>query len=251
MKLLSWNLFGLSDDHLDLRTEAAMFVALLGGRPEVMLARGDIPAPPDVLMFQEVVERSHVAHLRPHLRAAGFVMYPAEPHAEREYYEVIAVRAPHRLVKGDVVPLDSAQGRELVRVEAECDGQRWLLMTGHLESMQVGHRQRLEQVRHVLAQLDAHEGPAVFAGDTNLRDPEAAQIEVDRPLPDAWEACGARPPERWTRMSGRTGRGQRYDRIWGANVRFSGFRCVGRDPVTPDGQPPSDHFGVEVAVRAR
>jgi endonuclease/exonuclease/phosphatase family metal-dependent hydrolase len=252
LRLLSWNLFGLSDDHLDLRTEAAMFEALLGGRPEVVLARrGAVPPPPDVLLFQEVVARSHVAHLRPHLTAAGYTVFPEAPHAEREYYEVIAVRPPLRVQEGRVVPLDSAQGRELVMVRTLLGDVPWLWMTAHLESLELGARQRLAQVPFVLAQLRAHDGPAVFGGDTNLRESEVAVLEEEAPLPDAWEACGAPPGERFTRISGRSGRGQRYDRIWGSGVRFQGFRGLGRDPVTPSGDPPSDHLGVTVQVRAR
>jgi hypothetical protein len=33
-------------------------------------------------------------------------------------------------------------------------------------------------------------------------------------------------------------------------VRFSGLHCIGRDAVTPDGQPPSDHSGIVVTVEA-
>lgn len=249
LRLLSWNLFGLSDDHLDLRTEAALFVALLGGPPEVMLLRDKIPPPPDVLMFQEVVERSYLAHLKPHLLAAGYALFPSEPHPEREYFEVIAVLGSHRVVSWAREPLDSAQGRELVSVVTEMDGRHCLWMTAHLESMIEGKPQRITQSMDIIQRLGSHQGPAVFAGDTNLRDAEVTLLEDDGPLLDAWESCGAPPSERWTRSSGRTGHGQRYDRIWGRGVRFSGFGCLGREPVTPDGQPPSDHLGVEVTLR--
>ena len=250
LRLLSWNLFGLSDDHLDVRTEAAMFVALLGGPPEVVLAGGPITPPPDVLMFQEVVERSHVAHLRPHLTAAGYTLVPAEPHPEREYYELIAVRQPQGIVSTDRVRFGSAQGRELLRVETEVDGQRHLWLTAHIESLQSGAVQRMAQSVTVLEALAAFDGPAVFAGDTNLRETEAARIAQNHTLTDAWEACGASPAERWTYTSQRTRRGNRYDRIWGGGVRFSGFRCLGRDDVTLARQPPSDHLGVEVRLEA-
>jgi endonuclease/exonuclease/phosphatase (EEP) superfamily protein YafD len=246
MRMLSWNLFGLSDDALDVRTEAAMFQVLLGGRPEVVLASPDRPPPaPEILLFQEVVERTLHAHLRPHLTAAGYSLVVGST-AEREYFEVVALRDPFRIVGSSVERLESAMGRELVAVEAEADGTTWLVLTAHLESMQEGATLRMEQSRHVLDRIAAHKGPAVFGGDTNLRVAEADSLGV---LPDAWEASGAKVEERWTRIS-TSGRRARYDRIWGRGVRFSGFHCIGREPVTPQGAPPSDHYGVVTTLRA-
>ena len=247
MQLLSWNLFGLEDDELDVRTEAALFISMLGGRPEEVLARPEPPPPPpEVLMFQEVVERSLDAHLRPHLSAAGYTLVHSS-RSQREYFEVIAVRDPLRLVDHRVLALDSSQGRELLEVEVDCGGQRALFMTAHLESMQHGKELRMEQTRFIVDRLRAWPGPAVFGGDTNLRVDEANTIGG---LPDAWEAVGSPVEERWTRVSEKTRRKSRYDRVWGQRVRFSDFRCVGRDAVTPKGNPPSDHLGVRVAFRA-
>ncbi len=248
VRVLTWNLFGLSDEHLDVRTEAAMFIALLGGTPEEVLQGGRPPPPPDVLLLQEVVERTWHAHLRPHLTAAGYTILPLAPRP-REYFEVIAVRPPFVVTGHQVHKLTSDQGRELVEVTAERDGESWLLLTAHLESLRAGSALRMQQARVVLERLANHAGPALFGGDTNLRAEEAAQLPVSC---DAWEACGGKASERWTwgHGKGSRSRGARFDRIWGAGVAFSGLRCVGRQPVTPDGQPPSDHVGVLVSCRS-
>lgn len=245
VRVLTWNLFGLSDEHLDLRTEAAMFIALLGGLPDDVLAGGRPPPPPDVLFFQEVVARTFHAHLRPHLTAAGYTIVPAQP-PPREYFEVIAVRRPLVVTSQAIHRLESELGRRLVEVVAERDGASWLLMTAHLESLRFGAALRMEQSREVLRRLRAHEGPALFGGDTNLRDAEAEELGA---LPDAWEACGSDPAERWTWVRSGGGRA-RFDRIWGHGVAFTDLRCVGRQRVTPDGQPPSDHLGVLVSCRS-
>jgi endonuclease/exonuclease/phosphatase (EEP) superfamily protein YafD len=244
VRLLSWNLFGLSDDHLDVRTEAAMFISLLGGLPEVALRGPPPPPPPEILMFQEVTERTLHAHLRPHLTAAGYILVPSTPRP-RGYFEVLAVRAPLRVVATRISSLGGSMGRELVEAVVEGDA-RWLLLTAHLESLPSGSAQRMVQARTVIERLRAHDGPAVFAGDTNLRADEAERL---KPLLDAWEASGSPPSDRWTYVS-RSGRRNRYDRIWGRGVRFSGLHCIGRDAVTPDGQPPSDHSGIVVTVEA-
>jgi endonuclease/exonuclease/phosphatase (EEP) superfamily protein YafD len=245
MRVLTWNLFGLSNEHLDVRTEAAMFIALLGGPPEEVFDQRP-PPPPDVVLFQEVVDRTFHAHLRPHLSAAGYTIVPSAPRP-REYFEVVALRAPFVVVGHEILELDSGQGRELVEVTAERDGQRWLLMTAHLESLRSGSRLRTAQASFVLERLRAHPGPAIFGGDTNLRVEEADRLGV---LPDAWEACGEPAAERWTWGGSSGGRRARYDRIWGRGVRFSGIRCIGRGPVTAIGQTPSDHLGLLVTVRS-
>ncbi len=222
-----------------------MFIALLGGRPEEVFLAGTPPPPPDIVLFQEVVERTFHAHLRPHLTAAGYTIVPSQPRP-REYFEVVALRRPFVVTGHQIEPLDSGQGRELVSVTAGRDGESWLVMTAHLESMRSGAPLRREQAQVVLDRLRAHDGPALFGGDTNLRVAEADQLGD---LPDAWEASGAKASERWTWVC-EHGRRARYDRIWGRGLRFSDFRCIGKDAVTADGQPPSDHYGVLVSCRS-
>lgn len=241
MSVLSWNLFGLSDDHLDVRTEAALFEALLGGPPERALKGGTDWRPPDVLLFQEVVERSYMAHLRTHLRAAGYRLFPERPSDQREYFETIAIGPTLEEPKVAIHPLPSRQGRELVALTARREDVEWLFLTGHLESMKAGAEWRMQQCGIIYQRLQAHQGPAVFGGDTNLRESE---MDVLPSIPDAWSQSGSNPKERMTRISPRTGYGARYDQLWGAGVSFSHFRCLGRSAVTPDGQPASDHLGI-------
>ena len=75
MKLISWNLNGLDDRNLDVRTEAAMFQILLGAPIESAVIEGFKPNVPDIILLQEVVERSYHAHVMPHLKAAGFFVF--------------------------------------------------------------------------------------------------------------------------------------------------------------------------------
>lgn len=224
-----------------------MFTLLLGGAPGAVFA-GLAPQlpPPEVVLLQEVVDRSLAAHVRPHLEAAGYVLAVGSQQA-REYFEVIAVRPPWRLLRSGVSPLDTSQGRELLWAEIEGDGHMWLVTTAHLESMPAGAALRMAQTAAVMERLRSWEGPALFGGDTNLRDAEAEQVGC---LPDAWEACGEPATERWTRLRQTGARfPSRYDRVWGHRVIFSDFSCIGREPVTAGGATASDHLGVRVACR--
>lgn len=236
IELVTWNLNGLDDDALDERTEVAMFTILLGAPPEVALAGGPPRPPPDLVLLQEVVDRSLRAHIAPHLRAAGYQLFPTEP-PDRGYYEVIAVRG--RAVLGaDVLRFPrSGQGRALLRVRLP----GLTVFTAHLESLSAGAAVRLEQAAFALDQLRAA-GPAVFGGDTNLRDPEWAKLDATG-VRDAWEDAGS---PRALRATWNTAR---YDRVWTAGgAACVGFERIGGTPLASTGCTPSDHLGVRVRI---
>ena len=239
MRVVTWNLNGLDDTDLDVRTEAAVMEALLGGPPErVLLGEGPPAELPDVLLFQEVVERSYVAHLSPHLSAAGYRLYPPRI-PQRSYFEVIAVREPHRIESAVTrdLPL-SGQGRQLLEVRLE-GGVR--LYTAHLESLRVGAPSRRMQAAHVAEILRAAPGLAIFGGDTNLRESEVPALDG---LCDAWEATGRVPEDRAT-----WGAHARYDRVWIAGGTAESFSLLGQTSGHW-GSVPSDHVGLEVDVVA-
>lgn len=241
MRLLTWNLFGLETDELDVRSEAAVLMALLGCTPEQALSVGP-DVPPEVVFFQEVVDRSLAAHLRPHLQAGGYTLVTSS-RDKRHYYELIAVRPPCTIVRSQVIGLDSLQGRELLEVEVDRLGQRIRLMTAHLESLPEGSERRLVQSR-LIAQRLRSGGPAVFGGDTNLRAKEAASLDVQ----DAWELLGSPRASQMTYRSVRSGRRARYDQIWGHQVSFESLKTLGEQVVTPKGATASDHLGLRVDV---
>ncbi|TNE86508.1 MAG: hypothetical protein EP330_22480 [Deltaproteobacteria bacterium] len=245
MQLLTWNLFGLETDELDARTEAAVFTALLGGPPEQVFASGaPPPAPPEILCFQEVVDRSLFAHLRPHVEAAGY-RWVTSSRDQREYYELVAVREPLTLVEHHVHPLPTRQGRELLDVLVDGPDGPLRILTGHLESLASGAALRREQVDVVMARLGG--GPALFAGDTNLREREVDGL----PAEDAWVACGEPADARWTWHHGEGRAKARYDRIWGIGVAFDEVSTLGAQALFPGGPRPSDHLGLAARFTRR
>lgn len=241
MKVVTWNLFGLESRNLDARTEAAVFQMLLG-HPDPAKIPDPPPALPDVLMLQEVVERTYFAHLRPHLTAAGFELFPDTPPA-RNYFEVIATRGM-TVEQSSTRPFErSGQGRHLNQVHVRTDDGPLALATAHLESLKSGTEFRTEQASAVLDWLDAHPA-AIFGGDTNLRDTEANALAFPDGVTDAFEA--ARRPK----GAKATYKFQRYDRFWTRGMSVSGFRTFGGASLPGLGEPPSDHRGLQMIVAA-
>jgi len=237
MEVVSWNLNGLEDADLDARTEAAMTEILLGPDPMAAFSTGRGPPLPDVVLLQEVVERSLVAHIRPHLEAAGYAIVPHQP-PSRSYFEVAAVRGL-RIASAQVLPFPrTGQWRTLLELQLE-SGER--VLTAHLESLRPGRPVRLEQAAFVLDRLRSG-APAVFAGDTNLRVAEWKELDGGG-VEDAWVQAGSVPSERatWAQM--------RFDRGWAVGMpAVTAFGRIGVEPVPGLGQTASDHRGIRFTL---
>lgn len=240
LRVTTWNLGGLDDRRLDERTEAACLDLLL---------RDD---PPHVVLLQEVVKRAFVAHLRPHFAHAGYAWAPEVPEGTGEAACLILVRRPLRLREAWRSLFDRSQmGRELLGARVHWEGRDLLVTTAHLDSEAQGRAARRDEVQVVGEVLGAHSGPALFAGDTNLR---AGEVEHLPGLRDAWEMAG-RPAEgrhTWHVHRNRPGRtvrrGFRFDRVWvdeRSGWRVLDVRTRGADPVA-GGLCPSDHLALEV-----
>lgn len=238
MDIVTWNLNGLEPKSRGPRTEAAMFTMLLGGLLEDIVETGPRRAPPAVVLLQEVVEPTYFAHLQPHLKAAGYTLFPTEIPA-RGYFEVIAVRAP--ILEARTVRFDATgMGRALNQVTL--DG--LTVFTAHLESLKPGRPLRMEQAQEVLDALARIEGPALFGGDTNLREDEAAALSFPDGILDAWTSAGS--PKRMRNTWGR----MRYDRFWLKGLACGAFETIGAADVPGIGEPPSDHLGLRISVEA-
>ena len=235
MSLLTWNLAGLDDRRLDERTEAACFEVLL--RPE----------PVTVLVFQELVRRSWHAHWKHHLRHAGYAVFPEDPTAtDSEYFSAVAVLGDRNPGPGGVSAFPgSRMGRALAW--AEVGG--WLVCTGHLESERAGSDERVRQLAAVVARLEARDGPAVFAGDTNLRVTEEPAVDgLDRAI-DVWTALGRPADGKSTWIGGRIG--ARFDRIYtNRAVQPVSLSTFGAATLPDLGVRVSDHLGL-LATLAR
>ncbi len=255
LDLVTWNLNGLASDNRDVRTEAAITEALLGGNLMAVIEQGAKPSLPDVVLLQEVVEHTFFAHLKPHLGAAGFAITPAVPPA-RSYFELVAVQNA-RVERSVTRPFArTGMGRCLTEVTllrgVEGAEQRWVVLTSHLESLKFSADLRQEQAAVVLERLAFHAAagtPAVFGGDTNLRNAEWDAVydpERHPGVQDAWIANGSPSSERATWGNAR------YDRVWFTDtLAVTSFARIGVEDVPGIGEPPSDHVGLRVGLERR
>ncbi len=238
MQLVTWNLNGLEDRHIDERTEAAMFQMLLGVPLEKAMIENFKPNTPDIIVLQEVVERSYHAHVLPHLKAAGFSIYPQEI-SERSYFEVIATRLP--VSSYNKVKFESTeQGRELSILQLE---NKLTIMTAHMESMKPGSSMRVEQAKFILGEMNKLSTPSIFAGDTNLRTSEWESLDI-KDIIDAWEATGSikKYKTTWQREKYQV----RYDRVWTKHLNITGFEVFGGNKITTIKEASSDHRAIRV-----
>ncbi len=244
MNLVTWNLNGLEDEHLDMRTEAAMFHLLLGAPIEKAVIPDFKPNMPDIVLLQEVVERTFHAHLVPHLTAAGFTLFPDAP-TERSYFEVIATR--HPVIETHYEKFSySDQGRGLSTLSIE----GLTIMTAHLESQKPGASMRVDQAKQILDIMNNHQDAIIFAGDTNLRKSEWQNLEpeVVKSVKDAWETTGsAKKHKRTWQMNQYKAR---YDRVWqqvlGNENSIKSFTTFGKEKVAGINERSSDHLGLQI-----
>ena len=236
MRLVTWNLDGLEERHLDVRTEAACFRLLLSN-------------PPDVVLLQEVVDRSLAAHLKPHFGHAGYAQIV--PPSDSEYFVAAFVRAPHRVLKAWSTPFPgSAMGRALLSLHIDIGGREIAVHTAHFESMAEGRKERRRQLAQVVEVLHQASVPSVFGGDTNLRDEELGGIaNLDR-IHDTYDLLD-HPRDLATTWRPRAGkhRGHRFDRVFVAGLGVVRAARIGDERVPEaEGMTVSDHVGIEVEL---
>jgi len=245
MNLVSWNLNGLEDSHLDVRTEAAMFQILLGAPIEKAVVEGFKPNTPDVILLQEVVERSYHAHVVPHLKAAGFAVFPPEI-PERSYFEVVAIRKTETesTLGANYESFEySEQSRGLTTFEY----QGVTIMTAHMESMKPGKHMRVEQAKTILEKMHKS-GPCIFAGDTNLRKAEWESLDHGKVI-DAWTASGSVETQRMTWFY--ENYKSRFDRAWFHQLKLKSFETFGKNNIPTINTRPSDHLGLRLEVELK
>ncbi|MEO1230147.1 MAG: endonuclease/exonuclease/phosphatase family protein, partial [Myxococcota bacterium] len=213
---------------------------------EAIAAGAQQRSPPHVILLQEVTTRGFHAHLKPHLGAAGFDLFPAVP-PDRNYWELVAYRPPMAFVEGKSEPLWKTQfGRWMHTVRLSLASQDLTIITAHFDSGPEpgASAARKAQARDICGLL---EGAALFAGDTNLRDREWKDVAKGLDdVTDVWEAAGAAPGHRFTWFGHQ--KKARFDRAWhGPGLTVFDFQLFGGDLETGRDSP-SDHLGMRLTL---
>lgn len=212
LRVLTWNTDGLNTTRLGARMEKICLEILIGGDLRAALEGRPVPPPPHVVALQEVVHVAMRGYFAKHLSAAGFAFYPEDRPGISEYWELLAVRPPWRLVHAERRPFDfSPLGRALTEITIEGpDGRTLRVLTAHLESLRSGHQPRLSQAAEIDEAMCGRD--AIFLGDTNLRDAETRELALE--ARDAWAELGGPKRARDTWWPEESDRGFRFDRVW-------------------------------------
>ena len=155
----------------------------------------------------------------------------------------------------------SFMSRDLLKFELMINKRRCLFLSGHLESLGEYAKIRTAQVEVALDILRSHDGPAVLAGDLNIRAKEADGIfkklkkkckedSEEFKVEDCWESLGRNEENKntWVCADPALKHIQaRYDRMYsnGMFLKPLLFRLIGKEVMKPPvNTTPSDHFGI-------
>ena len=248
LKLLSWNLDGLDERELDLRT-----------RSVIQFIKSHSP---HVVFLQEVIPQT-LAKIRDELG----VDYSVHRKITFSYFPVILVtkRCPKLVLDGVVKVIDfpgSKMGRHLLQLFIKVCDVPIALYTSHLESMKDFSDERIRQLKCCFElmkeQGDLNGRTCIFGGDLNVRDSEVTEVGLPESIVDVWEYCGSHEEHKYTwdlrendnKISPFRNKPKlRFDRLYFTAKNDDCFKpisfdLVGKKRIWNIGLYPSDHWGM-------
>ena len=204
LRVCSYNVDGLDDATL-LNRASEVCSILLEQEPGGFL--------PDVILLQEMVP-ANVPVFLSRLVSAGYVVAPSSIPENDGYFTLAFFNGARiQITSSTRTPFPGSQmGRDLIKVQGRLalgaagkppsstasSSYEFLFMTSHLESLGPSSAERSRQLKQVLDTLIAFPGPALFAGDTNLREGEVKAEPLYKEVVDAWVAGGSLAVEKQT-----------------------------------------------------
>ncbi|KAG8187623.1 hypothetical protein JTE90_027033 [Oedothorax gibbosus] len=243
LKFITWNIDGLNEKNLMLRTKA--------------VCKTIISEQADIVFVQEVVPESAEYFLK-HLNdyhclfgnEIGYFVATLLKKSTINYSDFEILEFPNTRMM-----------RNALEVKATYKSLPLRLLNSHLESTAEGADERKVQLKHMLKEVvsTASDNTVIFAGDMNLRDKELTELGgLPNGVEDLWIACGQRKECAYTWdltrndnliMNGRFKPRCRFDRAYirHANPRALKpvhFGLVGLERLLPHRCFPSDHWGI-------
>ncbi|XP_076084598.1 uncharacterized protein LOC143055353 isoform X1 [Mytilus galloprovincialis] len=248
IKLLSWNIDGLSEDSIKERTSAVISI--------INRER------PDVVFLQEVILDTL------EMLSRKCLDYTFMESGVECYFTVIMVKQNSVQVTDlKIIPFTSSkQGRTLQRVECTIKGLPCVLMTSHLESMKANSDERKHQMKRALHHVvnASRDRTVLFGGDFNVKDREIREIKgLPKGVLDIWIETGRNKETQFTWDTSINTNLQwaenqdfkpkiRFDRIYMRHPKTHkvispvSFQLIGKEKIPTCGLFPSDHWGLLV-----
>ena len=187
LSMITWNIDGLDVKNLAMRTAHVIHVLK--------------KIKPDVILLQEVTA-SIVEDLERHLIDYHII----EQGSGMDYFTCVLLRQTTLyLDKAHTNAFDNTKmGRGLQRIDCHMGKVKMSFLNVHLESTKDFSKERLEQLRKCLAEVEGlkDDTTAILAGDMNIRDSEISSLRNGSGLPanvkDIWELLGKRKEVQYT-----------------------------------------------------
>ncbi|XP_013790917.1 tyrosyl-DNA phosphodiesterase 2-like [Limulus polyphemus] len=245
LKFITWNIDGLSESNLKLRTKA---VCKIIKREEA-----------DIIFLQEVVPFS-CHYIQSHIPEYQCIQGNWNGYFTMTLLKKSMITVEHHNV---IEFPNSRMGRNLLKIEAKIKDIPLTLFNAHLESTSEASSERKTQLEMAFTKIvdTPKDRTVIFAGDLNLRDKEVSQLGGHpASVQDLWITCGERKECRYTWDMNRNDNLKwmgasnykpkcRFDRVFFRQSSLQQvvpkyFGLVGLERLLPHRCFPSDHWGV-------
>jgi len=247
LKMVTWNIDGLAEKNLKIRTKAVV--------KHIQLEAADI------VFLQEVIAEtfSYIEQKLPDYHCIA---------AAQDNYFVATLLRKGRVYCDKIKVIDfpgTRMYRSILAVKAHCGTVNMDLLNTHLESTKEHAEERQRQLKQCLDICkNRPQGSVVLlGGDLNARDKEVTAVGgLPDGVRDVWQICGSRKEVEFTwdmqRNSNLEWAGKfkpkcRFDRVYlkdsqPSKVKAKTFGLIGLQRITGAQSFPSDHWGISIEL---
>lgn len=248
---ITWNIDGLNDKNLKVRTEA--------------VCSRIVKEKASFVFLQEITQENE-GIIRAKLKDS-FEIFSGKTYEGGYYSLTLVSKEPFiKVQNNEIINFPSIMGRNLLQTNVTLHDAKICLLNTHLESTKEGEAYRIQQLSSMLNHIKKI-GPdvtVIAGGDLNLRDKELAGIGGLPPnIVDAWEASGSRKELQftWDMMrndnlnfqsdsKGGWKPRMRFDRVFlrrtspSTRIDLVHFGLIGLERLKPHVCFPSDHWSI-------